>query len=913
MSDLLDGLNPVQQEIVKDTEGQVLVLAGAGSGKTRVLTHRIAYLLENNVPAWQILAVTFTNKASREMKERLTSLSGPQARDAWIGTFHGICLRILGRFGSEIGIEKFTIIDDKEQQKVLKESMDLIGAEYDISKVLSIISNAKNELVTPTEQLQVAQYQHEKDVAQIYQSYEDKKKEYGYLDFDDLIMKTVHLLNVSEKARDVYQKQFRYVLTDETQDTNKAQFQLLTQLTAHHENLFAVGDTDQCQPPETLVRTPDGDRRIDELKDGDMVSAWNRKSQYVTSTGYPIKVSSRPYEGDMFTIHAHGTKTKATPNHKFLVRWDRKPADLWVTYLMYKEDVGFRIGWCQLFKSNGDFHLGTRARLEKADKVWILRLHDSKQMATAYESMMNLRYGIPTCMFEPNDELYTQEVLDLIFRSAKQESGLRCLQDHHKQFDYPFYPYPNQRDNAGRPTYFECYASNLLAGYMSVPLPGNKQEPNQWAPIALTIVDYYKGDVYSLDVEEHHNYVADGLVTLNSIYKWRGAQIENIINFQHYFPQTKLYRLEQNYRSTQTIVNASNALIFNNQERLEKTAFSEGEVGLPIIIKRAEDDAREADFVSDIIRGTIAKEPGRKWKDFAVLYRTNRQSREIEKAFTQVGIPYQIIGGHAFYDRKEIKDIVAYLRAVHSGVDALAFERIINVPRRGVGDTTIAKIQDYANDCMIPFPKALEHIDDIPKLQKKAKSGIEEFKKLINELREYAESEDFFVANLISHILNVTGYRAMLQESGKEEDESRLENIEELINVAAKWDADEDNAGKTLGDFLTETSLVADVDNLEDEENKVVLMTGHSSKGLEFPITFIIGMEEGIFPHRNSFGSDSDIEEERRLAYVAITRAEKKVYMSHCQRRYDYKSRQAIPCKPSRFLRELPQQLVKRI
>lgn len=888
------------------TEGYVV------THNTRVLTHRIAYLIQNNVPAWQILAVTFTNKAAREMKERLTNISGAKSRGAWIGTFHGVCLRILGRFSSEIGVEKFTIIDDKEQQKVLKEVMNVLGLEYDAQKVSSIIGDLKNNLQTPSMQLQVAQYQHEKDVAQIYQAYEDKKAEHGYFDFDDLIMKTVHLFNVSEKARDTFQKQFRYVLTDETQDTNKAQFQLLTQLTAHHQNLFAVGDTDQCQPPETIISTPNGDKRIDELKNGDEVLSWNRKSQYVTSTGYPIEVASRPYKGNMFTIHAHGKKTRATPNHKFLVRWDNRDTNIWVTYLMYREDRGYRVGWCQLFNSEGTFHLGTRVRLEKADKVWILQVHDSKQYATMYESIISIRYGIPTAMFEPNGELYTEEVTSQIFLEATRRNGEKCLEAHQKYFDYPFYPYPNQRDKAGRPTYFECYAANLLPGFMSIPLPGSKHELNQWAPIALMRVNEYEGLVYSLDVAEHHNYVADGLVTLNSIYKWRGAQIENIINFTQYFPETKVYRLEQNYRSTQTIVNASNALILNNKERLEKTAFSEGPVGLPIVIKQAEDDSREADFVRDIIRLTVQKE-GRNYNEFAVLYRTNRQSREIEKSFAQVGIPYQIVGGHAFYDRKEIKDIIAYLRAISNGVDYIAFERIINVPRRGVGDTTIAKIQDYANDCMIPFPKALEHIEDIPKLTKKAKASIEDFKTIINDLRTYADSEDFYVAELINRILNVTGYKTMLQESGKEEDESRLENLEELINVAGKWDADEDNAGKTLSDFLCETSLVADVDGLEDEDSRVVLMTGHSSKGLEFPVVFMIGLEEGIFPHRNSFSSDSDIEEERRLAYVAMTRAESKLYISHCQRRYDYGSQTAIPCKPSRFLRELPRELVKRI
>lgn len=638
---LLASLNPVQQEIVKDTEGQLLVLAGAGSGKTRVLTHRIAYLLQDcNVKPWTILAVTFTNKAAREMKERLVQLVGPAGRDVWIGTFHGICLRILTRFGSEIGHDKFTIIDDKDQKKILKESMELCGVEYDIDTVGGVISNAKNGLLSPPELQAIAKSQHEKDFANIYQAFEDKKNELNYFDFDDLIMKTVHLLNVSEQARDVYQHQFRYIMTDETQDTNKAQFRLLTQLSAHHENLFAVGDSDQ------------------------------------------------------------------------------------------------------------------------------------------------------------------------------------------------------------------------------------------------------------------------------SIYKWRGAEISNIINFQQYFPQVKMYRLEQNYRSTRTIVNASNALIENNKERLDKTAFSEAEEGEPIILYHADDDGREADFVADIIRGSVARR-NNKYKDFAVLYRTNRQSRIIETALTQRGIPYQVVGGHAFYDRKEIKDLVAYLRAVSNGLDQLALSRIVNVPKRGIGDTTIGKIQDYAGECGIPFATALENVEDVPKIAVRTQNKVKEFINLMKELSAFTESEEFSVAKLIQLIIEKTDFMSQY-DLEKDEDVSRSENIQELINVAGKWDEEAED-GKGIMEFLAETSLVADVDGMEDEEDVVTLLTCHSSKGLEFPTVFIVGMEDSVFPHGRSLADPAELEEERRLAYVAMTRAEKRLYISHCKTRYEYGNPRPIFNKPSRFLRELPKELIVRV
>ena len=637
---LLDGLNPVQQDIVKDTEGQLLVLAGAGSGKTRVLTHRIAYLLLQGVPPWQILAVTFTNKAAREMRERIVKLAGTDARDVWMGTFHGICIRILARFGHEIGLEKFTIIDDTDQKKILKDALQLIGGEFELDTIKSIISDAKNNLLTPSELLQNASYQHEKEIAHIYQAYEDKKTECGYIDFDDCIMKVVHLFNVHPESRDLYQRQFRYVLTDETQDTNKAQFKLLTQLSGHHENIFVVGDADQ------------------------------------------------------------------------------------------------------------------------------------------------------------------------------------------------------------------------------------------------------------------------------SIYKFRGADISNIMNFNRYFPETKLYKLEQNYRSTATIVSASNSLIGNNKERLDKTAFTDKGLGNPIVVYQPDDDGREADFVAQVIKRMVRVE-GRKLSDFAVLYRLSRQSRAVETAFNQNGVQYEIVGGTNFYDRKEIKDLVCYLRVLNNQLDLLAFKRIINVPKRGVGDTSVGRIDDYANECGIPFSKALENLDDIPKISKKANASIKEFLEMMKRLESFSNSEDFTAAELIKLILRETKYKELLNPD-KDEDATRLENIEELINVAGKWDEDEENKDKDLIDFLNETALVSSLDGLEASE-KVTLMTTHSSKGLEFKVVFILGVEEGIFPHGRSMSNPADMEEERRLMYVAMTRAEEKLFMTHCTQRYEYGKPRPIYNRPSRFLKEIPEELVQKI
>lgn len=643
MSTTLDGLNPQQTEIAKDTQGYILCLAGAGAGKTATLTRRVAYLLKDcGIRPWNILSVTFTNKAAKEMRERLVGLVGEEGKDVWMGTFHGTCVRILRRFGGEIGYPdgKFTIIDEKDQKKILKEVIATCGFEYEADVASNVIGDAKNKLLTPDALAELATRPHEKDMANIYLAYEDKKTELGYLDYDDLIMKTVHLLTVSKEAREHYQRQFQYVMVDEFQDSNISQFKLLQILTAQHENLMFVGDDAQ------------------------------------------------------------------------------------------------------------------------------------------------------------------------------------------------------------------------------------------------------------------------------SIYKWRGANLQNILGLSTIYPGLKTYRLEQNYRSTQTIVHAANAIIEKNVERLEKTSFTENIAGEPIVLHQADDNADEANFACDVIQRTRQVE-ARPYSDFAVLYRTNKQSRAIETALAQKGIPYRVLNGSAFYDRKEIKDIVGYLRAIDNTVDALAFERIVNVPKRGIGKTTIDRISDYATDCAIPFTIALANVEDIPKISKKTKEKITDFLNLIQSFREYQGHEDFSMTNLIQKILQETGYRQELVESGKTEDESRLENLDELLNVAFLWD-ESNTENKTLNDFLSETTLISDVDGL-DSENVVTLLTVHSSKGLEFPIIHLVGLEEGIFPHGRSMADITELEEERRLMYVAVTRGEQRVYISHCEKRYEYGNPQPVFYRQSRFINEIPKNLIKRI
>jgi DNA helicase-2/ATP-dependent DNA helicase PcrA len=407
---------------------------------------------------------------------------------------------------------------------------------------------------------------------------------------------------------------------------------------------------------------------------------------------------------------------------------------------------------------------------------------------------------------------------------------------------------------------------------------------------------------------EHNNLFVVADVD-QSIYRWRGAKVQNMIQFQSSYPNSKIYKLEQNYRSTANIVNAANAVILNNEERLEKTAWTDNPPGDPIILFSAENDDNEAQFVSEAIH-RIVEVQSRPYTDFAILYRTGRQSRMIELALTKIGIPYQVVGGKSFYDRKEIKDLVGYLRIVANPHDSLAYERVINVPKRGIGDTTVKKIDQYAKECFIPFSRGLEHIADVPKISKGTQAKILAFNELITLIREESFREGITILEILQNIMRRTDFMSQFDPE-KEDDESRIENIKELLRVASDWDESNTN-DKDLIDFLSETTLVTDTEDSETQE-KVSLMTTHSSKGLEYPCVFIVGMEEGIFPHGRSLGNPQELEEERRLAYVAMTRAERKLFITHCKNRYEYNDPRPRRNRPSRFISEIPEELIKRI
>ncbi len=642
MNELLAGLNDKQKEAVLHFEGPLLILAGAGSGKTRVLTHRIAYLIEEHqVPPYHILALTFTNKAANEMRERVNNIIEYGAGSIWVSTFHSTCVRILRRFIDHLGYDNaFTIYDSDDQKSLMKDickQLNIDTKKYKERTFLNAISSAKDELKTPEQYAdEVAKEYNKKIFGRVYKEYQKRLKQNNALDFDDLIMLTVQLFRQNAEILNHYQERFPFILVDEYQDTNTAQFTLLSLLASRYQNLCVVGDDDQ------------------------------------------------------------------------------------------------------------------------------------------------------------------------------------------------------------------------------------------------------------------------------SIYRFRGANIHNILNFEKIFPATKVIRLEQNYRSTKNILAAASGVIKHNSMRKEKTLWTTAEAGAPISYGRYDNEYEEAQGIAADIHRQV--KDGMSYNDFAILYRTNAQSRVFEEKLIYEGIPYRIIGAVNFYARKEIKDILCYLKTINNSADDIAIKRIINIPRRGIGQTTIGRISDYAFSQEMPFYEALRRVDEIPGCNR-ASAKIHSFVSLIEHFRMKLRGEMYSLEDMTQELLDVTGYVRELEAEDTDEANGRIENIESLMNKIVQYE--EDNNGGTLNDLLEDIALVADIDTVSDDAEQVLLMTLHSAKGLEFPNVYICGMEETIFPGASAvFGDDpSELEEERRLCYVGITRAMKKLTLTSANQRM--RNGEMNFNRPSRFINEIPRHLVK--
>ncbi|WP_373895317.1 DNA helicase PcrA [Virgibacillus natechei] len=639
MDDLLKGLNKEQREAVKHTDGPLLIMAGAGSGKTRVLTHRIAYLLgEKDVSARNVLAITFTNKAAREMKGRVRRLVGPESEQMWVSTFHSMCVRILRRDIDRIGYNRnFTILDGGDQLSVIKQvlkNLNIDAKKFDPRAMLGQVSGAKNELISPEEYNKNVGNFFERQVGQIYEAYQKMLQKNQSLDFDDLIMQTIHLFKRVPEVLEYYQRRFQYIHVDEYQDTNHAQYFLVKQLASRFQNLCVVGDSDQ------------------------------------------------------------------------------------------------------------------------------------------------------------------------------------------------------------------------------------------------------------------------------SIYGWRGADIANILSFEKDYPSSRAIFLEQNYRSTKSILSAANEVIQNNPGRKPKNLWTENPEGKNIHYYQGATEQEEALFVTDKIQELTGQE-GYSPNDLAILYRTNAQSRAIEDTLMKSGVPYQMVGGTKFYERKEIKDMVAYLRLITNPDDDISFERVVNVPKRGIGKTSIEKLRAYAATHDISFNEAVKEVD-FTGVSKKAANALAGFGSLIQTL--FQQQEFLTATDMVEAVLERTGYEEMLKNEKSLEAQSRLENLEEFKTVTQDFEKTAED--KTLVAFLTDLALIADLDRVDETEDepKITLMTLHAAKGLEFPVVFLIGLEEMVFPHSRSMFDEKEMEEERRLAYVGITRAEAELYLTHARMRTLYGRTNMNPI--SRFINEIPEELV---
>ncbi|QUF83725.1 UvrD-helicase domain-containing protein [Clostridium butyricum] len=974
MLDLKNLLNKEQYEGATTIEGQVLILAGAGSGKTRVLTHRIAHMVEDlNIAPYNILAITFTNKAAKEMKDRVRALIGECAENMWISTFHSTCVKILRREIDKIGYKSsFTIYDSSDQKTLVKECMKTVNInDKDISEqeIISKIGKAKDRMQTARSfKLENESNFRENKIADVYEMYQKRLKENNALDFDDLIFKTVELFKSNPETLEFYQRKFKYIMVDEYQDTNGAQYELVKLLASKYKNICVVGDDDQCLVEGTMVSTENKDVEIEKLMKEDLVRVASGNGE--TSLLKISDINKKKYCGKIVKITTKNNRViKATPNHISFGKISLEE-DKYYVYLMYKSGFGYRIGQTSSVRSRDDRDasgLAIRLNGEQADKMWIIKVCDTKGDATYYEQYYSVKYGIPTIVFNSRGRNITisQEQIEKMFKEIDTINAAEKLMED--EFLYNEYPHHlsnavirgdsirkrvnlsffggkksvqrgiyshriglnssgddsknkfieagfNVRDGQ-RNTYrveteralydeaeefarklsmveesFEILKKAKLSNdksFMFMPIgsfkPGmsiaiqNSEKIEEDIVISVELEDY-DGYVYDLNIDNARNYIANGIVVHNCIYQWRGADIKNILDFEKDYPDAKVIKLEQNYRSKGNILNAANVVIVNNSNRKSKALRTEQELGSKIKVYRAYSDSDEGDFVGKQILD-IRKNEDKKYNDFAILYRTNAQSRIFEESFRRKGIPYKIVGGTRFYDRKEIKDILAYLKVLINPQDDISIRRIINVPKRSIGDATVNKIQDFADSFELNMWDALSEVRSIPTLTPRNVSCIDPFVQLMESLMILSETTP--VSMLIETILEDTGYMDQLKKSNEIEDKSRIENLKELVSDAV--DFEKNSEDKSLSAYLEKVSLVQDTDKIEDEDDSVVLMTVHSAKGLEFPVVFMVGMENGIFPGSASFEKESEMEESRRLCYVGITRAKEILFMTSAE------------------------------
>ncbi len=944
------------------------MLAGAGSGKTRALAYRVAWIIAQGKTAPEnTLLLTFTNKAAGEMKERIRKLT--KQTPGFAGTFHSFCVRVLRIDGKDIGIpSNFLIYDEKDSKDLVRQIIKNLNLSLDShspSSIASQISGAKSQMLSPTQYAEIATGDWQEKIFKIYTEYEKLLKESVALDFDDLLLKTVKLYKKEPKVLKKWQDRLTHVFVDEWQDTNKIQYMLTKQIVGEKENLTAVGDASQCLPPGTTITTDKGKKKIEKIKPGDKVLAASGRG---TSGYFNVKrVFKRKHSGKLVVIKTEGgEKIKLTPNH--ILFGKLAPTDnLCHVYLMFRKDKGFRIGIAK-GKRAGDARRGkkpivgisSRGNQESADKMWVLKTCKDRGDAIYWEFYFAFKYGVPTLVFDTGNRSMkiTQKQIDKLFLKIDTTKRARKLMNdvnidprfpHHRPKGISGYKLPDRqivhlkffteprisnaspwcphritlnttdRDleskikDAGyytrpgrkntwrteimRRSYAEAekiakrisktggdleisYEAFLVESkdkfffhpashiYPEMVIPIHKNGKVVEDKVKEVSYEQYSGQVYDLEVENVRNYAANSVVLHNSIYSWRGADYKNINYLIKDFPKIKIINLERNYRSTQSILSAANSVIEKNKNHPILKLWTKKGKGDKIRLYRARSELDEAGFLINEINSL--KKQGLKLKDFAILYRTNAQSRVLEEAFLHAGIPYTLVRGVRFYDRREVKDVLAYLRLLVNPKDKISIERI-----KKLGKRRLEKFYGFAESARSNFTKST-------------------------------------TLNLMDSVLEKTSYLDKYK-AETEENLARLENIKELRSVATEF--------PNINEFLENVALV---EAEQDSKGKVhlatknlpqgdavTLMTLHAAKGLEYPVIFIVGMEEGLFPHSRSLFDINELEEERRLAYVGMTRAKKLLYLTFANRRLYFGQRTSNP--PSRFLIDIPEDLLEEV
>ena len=868
---LLRNLNPPQREAVTHVEGPLLILAGAGSGKTTVITRRIAWLIEEvGARPGQILAMTFTNKAAGEMKERVQKLVSVPADQLWVSTFHSFCTRILRREGDRTPVGRdFVIFDPSDQRSLMKQvllDLKLSEKQFHPKKVLEVVSDFKNRCLLPEEALEEALDPWTRKVLEAYKGYQAGLRSHRACDFDDLLLYTERLFR-EPGVQALYAERFRYVLVDEYQDTNKAQYLLVQHLARAHQNLCVVGDEDQCLAAGTSVRLPDGGEcAIEAVQAGDLVL-----SSYGSGELRPARVlrtHRRSGRSEAVAITTQtGKRLVSTPEHTHFAgyRLGLTPQD---------QDLSGRnliVTLCGGRRGASPMHrISMMGNDEKGRAI----------LASLGFSVRPAKPGSDSWRFETAHRHFS-ELMD-VARRVKDAFGLVNLVLQARlggpdakapaTVSLPFIP-----------------AASVRPGMALFGGDGGYEVVAKVERVRL------EGPVHDLDIEGTHNFIANGVVTHNSIYGWRGADIRNILDFQRDFPEAVQIKLEQNYRSTQKILDAASTVIANNTERLGKTLWTDLGAGETITFKLLDEGRLEASYVVERIRQERLRFPGMR---MAILYRANWQSRQLEEALRGENIPYKLVGGVKFYERQEVKDLLAYLRLVCNPFDLVSFRRSVNSPTRGVGATTLARIEAAIPEGGTAL-QATANLLRSGEIKGRAQRELGRYVELFQ--RAEGERDAMGLAALVRWVLVECGYVRMLEEEATLEAEGRLRNLEEFVSAAAE----SESLGLRLAEFLDRVTLASDTDELE-EAALLSLMTIHCAKGLEFPVVFLVGMEEDVFPNRNAREAENGLEEERRLFYVAITRAQHKLYLTAARRRR--MMGQEMLGMPSRFLRELPQE-----